>query len=211
MLKNTAEAIEKEFQKEYSSTQIMSGLNYITLQAAIQYVTKFLNTELYQLKEGNEIHIVAIESNLKTEIPTKNLDFPIVIKGKVDRVDRFNGQLRIVDYKTGFVNPSHLKIKNWETLIEDDSHSKALQILMYAYMYCQEKNIAIPVQGGIISFKKLNDGFLPFGVNTGGRNFDFEITTDVFNNFLEQLEALITEICDITIPFTKKDEPARFS
>ena len=211
MLKNTTEVIEKEFQKEYSSTQIMNGLNYITLQAAIQYVTKFLNSEIQQLKEGNEIHIVAIESNLKTEVPTKNLSFPIVIKGKVDRVDRFNGQLRIVDYKTGFVNPSHLKIKSWETLIEDDAHSKALQILMYAYMYCQEKNNENPVQGGIISFKKLNDGFLPFGVHAGGRNYDFEITTDVFNNFLEQIEALITEICDVTQPFIKKDEPTRFA
>ena len=174
-------------------------------------MTKFLNTELHQIKEGNEIHIVAIESNLKTQIPTKNLDFPVVIKGKVDRVDRFNGQLRIVDYKTGFVNPAHLKIKDWGTLIEDDSHSKALQILMYAYMYCKEKKIDIPVQGGIISFKKLNDGFLPFGVNTGGRNYDFEITTEVFDPFLEQLEELITEICDITLSFIKKDEPVRFA
>jgi len=210
MLKNTKEAIEKEFQKEYSS-QIHTGINYITVQAATQYVNKFLNTELAQIKEGKEIHIVAIESNLKIEIPTKNLDFPIVIKGKVDRVDRLDGQLRIVDYKTGFVNPTHLKIKNWETLIEDDSHSKALQILMYAYMYCQGKKITEPVQGGIISFKKLNDGFLPFGIHKEKRTYNYEITAEIFDEFLIQLETLITEICDVTIPFIKKDEPARFS
>lgn len=211
MLKNTPKAIEKEFQTAYSSAQIISGLNYITVQAAIEYVVKFLKTELSQLEAGNEIHVVAIESNLKVTIPTKKLDFPVVIKGKVDRVDRLNGQLRIVDYKTGFVNPSHLKIKNWESLVEDDKHSKALQILMYAYMYCQQKNINTPVQGGIISFKKLNDGFLPFGVHTTGRNYDLEITSDIFDEFLIQLETLITEICDINLPFIQKDEPTRFS
>ena len=105
MLKNTSDAVEKEFQKEYSSAQIISGLNYITVQAAIEYVTKFLKTELDLLQSGNEIQVVAIESNLKIAIPTKKIDFPVLIKGKVDRVDRLNGQLRIVDYKTGYVNP----------------------------------------------------------------------------------------------------------
>jgi len=135
----------------------------------------------------------------------------VVIKGKVDRVDRVDGQLRIVDYKTGFVNPSHLKIKNWETLIEDDKHSKAIQILMYSYMYCQSKKVTELVQGGIISFKKLNEGFLPFGVHKEKRTYNFEITNEVFDEFLIQLETLITEICDVTFPFIKKDEPTRFS
>ena len=210
MLKNTKEAIEKEFQKEYS-LQINTGVNYITVQAAIQYVIKFLNTELVQLKEGKEIFIVEIESNLKIEVPTNKLDFPIVIKGKVDRVDRVDGQLRIIDYKTGYVNPSHLKIKNWDVLIEDDSHSKALQILMYAYMYCQGKKITEPVYGGIISFKKLNEGVLKFGVHKEKRIYNYEITNDVFDEFLIQIETLITEICDINLPFIKKDEPAYFS
>ena len=210
MLKNTREAIEKEFQKEYS-LQITTGINYITVQAAIQYVIKFLNTEIEQLKKGKEIFIVEIESNLKIEVPTKNLDFPIVIKGKVDRVDRVDGQLRIIDYKTGFVNPTHLKIKNWDTLIEDDSHSKALQILMYAYMYCQSKKITEPVFGGIISFKKLNEDVLRFGVHKEKRIYNYEITNEVFEEILIQLETLVTEICDITHPFIKKDEPTRFS
>ena len=78
-------------------------------------------------------------------------------------------------------------------------------------MYCRENNINHSVNGGIICFKKLNDGFLPFGVQIKPRQHDFEITPQVFDDFLMQLEHLIAEICNINLPFVKKDEPVYYS
>ncbi|WP_010181496.1 PD-(D/E)XK nuclease family protein [Aquimarina agarilytica] len=210
MQKNIRTAVEKEFQATYSTNQISTGINYITLEVAIEYISKFLKLELAEIKAGNEIHIVAIESDIATQIAVPNLHFPIAIRGKVDRVDRYNGQLRIVDYKTGTVNAADLKIRDWNGLLEDDKRSKALQILMYAYMYCSKNSITEPVHGGIISFKKLNDGFLSFAkYPEKGRTSDPNITSEIFKNFLEQLQQLITEICDINTPFIKK-EPKTF-
>ncbi len=210
MQKNIRQAVEKEFQITYATNQISTGINYITLEVAIEYITKFLKLELAQIKAGNEIHIVAIESDIATKITIPELNFPISIRGKVDRVDRYNGQLRIVDYKTGTVNATDLKIRDWNSLLIDDKRSKALQILMYAYMYCIDNSITESVHGGIISFKKLNDGFLSFGKHPEkGRNTDPDITPEIFKEFLVQLQQLITEICDISIPFVKK-EPKTF-
>ncbi len=210
MQKHTRSAVEKEFQITYATNQISTGINYITLEVAIEYITKFLKLELAQIKAGNEIHIIAIESDIATQIEVPKLNFPVSIRGKVDRVDRYNGQLRIVDYKTGTVNATDLKIRDWSSLSIDDKRSKALQILMYAYMYCSENTITEPVHGGIISFKKLNDGFLSFGKYAEkGNHSNPEINDAIFKSFLVQLEQLIMEICDISIPFIKK-EPKTF-
>ncbi|WP_050813326.1 PD-(D/E)XK nuclease family protein [Aquimarina agarivorans] len=211
MQKNIRAAVEKEFQITYSTNQIKHGANFISLEVAVTYISKFLKLELAQINAGNEIQIIAIENNFTTQIEMPNLDFPVYIRGKVDRVDRYNGQLRIVDYKTGAVNTSDLKVRDWDSLITDDKRSKALQILMYAYMYCNKHPTTNPVYGGIISFKKLNDGFLSFAKYAEkGRTSDPAITPEIFTSFLNQLQFLITEICDITIPFLKKEPKTYF-
>ena len=173
-------------------------------EAAKQFIQKFLLSEITLLKKGNELIIVSIEKKYKTKIDVPNLDFPIYIKGTVDRVDRLNGKLRIVDYKTGFVDPAKLKIKDWETIRLDESYSKALQILMYAYMYYNENNLSETVEGGIIAFKKLNQGFLSFAQGVG-RNANSDINSEVFDHFLKQLQLLIQEICDINQPFISNE------
>jgi len=204
MLDQLDQEVVKELQKNYSGAQITYGVNLLSLEAAKQFIKKFLLRELELLKKGNELVVVSIEKKYKTKIDIPQLDFPIYIKGTVDRVDRLNGKLRIVDYKTGYVDPAKLKIKNWEVLKEDEGYSKALQILMYAYMYCQENNITEVVEGGIIAFKKLNQGFLPFA-QSKGRKSNPEINTEVFDSFLEQLQLLISEICDINQPFISNE------
>jgi len=75
---------------------------------------------------------------------------------------------------------------------------------MYAYIYCNEKNIHETIQGGIIAFKKLNQGFLTFA-QTEGRKSNPEINTEVFKLFLEELQLLITEICNINQPFISNE------
>ena len=204
MLNHLDDEVSKEFKKNYSNVQITHGINLLSYEAAKQFLSKFLQSELKLIKEGNELVIVNVEKKYKTPIKIPSLDFPIYIKGTVDRVDRLNGKLRIVDYKTGYVDPSKLKIKDWSKLHTDEGYSKALQILMYAYCYCKENNITETVEAGIIAFKKLNKGFLPFG-QLQGRNLNKEVDSVVFDSFLIQLELLITEICDLNKPFISNE------
>ncbi len=204
MLSNLEDEVIKEFKKNYSAIQVTHGINFLSFEAAKQFLKKFLQTELALLEAGNELVIVSIEKKYKTKVEVPTVNFPVYIKGTVDRVDRFNGTLRIIDYKTGYVDPTKLKIKNWELLRNDDAYSKALQILIYAYIYYIENRLTENVLAGIIAFKKLNQGFLPFG-QTEGRKLNSEINTEVFNSFLTQLEGLIQEICNINEPFVSNE------
>jgi len=166
----------------------------------------FINFELSEIKAGNQIKILKIESDLKVEINIPELNFPIKIQGKVDRVDDYNGQLRIIDFKTGFVKQSDLEVVEWGKITTDYKYSKIIQVLAYALMIKRE----IPfekAQAGIISFKNLSNGYLKFGVKTSpkSKNKNQEITQETLDLYLVELKKLILEICDVTIPFIEKE------
>ena len=40
-----------------------------------------------------------------------------IIKGRVDRVDKYEGLLRIIDYKTGTVNQNDVSFNEFEELL----------------------------------------------------------------------------------------------
>ncbi len=207
MLQNVDEAVTKEFHKVYGSNNVSSGRNFIIIHVAKTYLKKFLQQELQRIESGDEIQIVAIEGDFSAEIHIPSFDFPIKIKGKVDRVDRLNGQLQVIDYKTGKVDAGKLKIYDWGVLRTEESYSKALQLLMYAYMYQEMYKPTESLNAGIISFKKLNDNILYFGTKESprARKVDNTINTETFELFLASFSKLIEEIFDITIPFSNEE------
>ncbi len=199
------EEVTSQFKKTFRGGTFTKGKNLIIFEVAKRYVSNFIDRELLEIKAGNEIEIIKIETDLTLEIQISEIDFPVKIHGKVDRVDSFNGQLRIIDYKTGMVNQGDVEIIDWEEITKDYKYSKAFQILAYALMMNKE----IPVnkaEAGIISFKNLNSGFLKFGTKTSAyspRNQQITIETREF--FTQELKKLIVEICDPSIPFIEKE------
>ncbi|MHA7056828.1 PD-(D/E)XK nuclease family protein [Aquimarina sp. M1] len=198
--------IKYHFQKEYSKLDITQGKNLLIFEVAKRYIYNFLKAEKKLLASGSKLKIIAIESNLTTELKIPALGFPVYIKGKVDRIDELDGQLRIIDYKTGKVNKNDVILTDWDVITEDYKYSKAIQVLAYAYMHYNEEPVGSSFQAGIISFKNLREGFLKFGTKASIRGkVDYEITPEVFDEYLIQLKKLITEIYTLEIPFTEKE------
>ena len=202
------EKVTYHFKNEYKEGDITKGKNLIIFEIAKRYVLNFLNLEIQDLKAGNSIKIIAIESENKIQINIPELDFPIHLTGKIDRVDEYNGITRIIDYKTGKVEPGKVEITDWETITTDyDKYSKSFQVLCYAYMMQKSGTIKLPAEAGIISFKNLSAGFMKFGKKESAfsRNKEQLVIEDTLKNFTSELKNLILEICNIDIPFTQKD------
>jgi ATP-dependent helicase/nuclease subunit B len=201
--------VMRHFQDIYKAGDITKGKNLIIFEIAKRYVSNFLNLEIDTLKKGNTIKIIAIEAKHEAVLNIPELNFPVTIKGTVDRVDEFNGITRIIDYKTGKVEQSKVEIVNWEDITTDyTKYSKSFQILMYAYMMNKETPFSSPVEAGIISFKNLNSGFLKFAKKdkTGAYSKkDSLIAQNTLDNFYNELKSLILEICNPNIPFTEKE------
>ncbi len=205
MKQQIPEEVTKQFKKTFKGGTFSKGKNLIIFEVAKRYISNFIDREISDVEAGNSIKVIKIETNLTLEISISELNFPVKIHGKVDRVDEYNGQLRIIDYKTGMVNQGDVEIIDWEALNQDYKFSKAFQILTYALMMNKE----IPInnaEAGIISFKNLGSGFLKFGTKTSAySNRDQQISADTLEKFMVELKKLILEICDPNIPFTEKE------
>lgn len=204
MEKNIANQVSKEFQKTYQQAPIDQGKNLIVFEIAKRYIYNFLKTEKELLQKENKLGIVAIESNLKTKLEIPTLDFPVYLRGKVDRVDRLNDEIRIVDYKTGRVTKSDLALKDWDLLTTDYKFSKVFQVLSYALMIFEEQNFS-QATGGIISFKNLKDGFMPLNDKTTSQKGDYDINAEMLTLFQDKLSELISEIFNPEVPFIEKE------
>ncbi len=203
------EKVQFHFKNEFKEGDITKGKNLIIFEIAKRYVSNFLNLEMKDVKAGNKIKILNIEANNSISIEIPELNFPVKLTGKVDRVDEYNGTIRIIDYKTGRVELNKVEVVNWEDILTDyDKYSKSFQILCYAYMMIESNKMTLPVEAGIMSFKNLNEGFLKFSKKDKTGSYakkDTLITQKTLENFSEQLKKLIIEICDISIPFTEKE------
>lgn len=205
---NIKHTVTKYFKELYKDGDFTSGKNLIIFEIAQRYISNFINSEMEQLKAGNQIKIIAIEADEKVDLNVENILYPVHLTGKVDRIDEFNGVMRIIDYKSGRVDQSKVEIVNWADITTDyDKYSKSFQVLCYTYMMYKKKKIELPVEAGIISFKNLNEGFLKFGVKESiySRNKNQLITEETLKNFEVELKKLITEICNPNVDFIEKE------
>jgi len=197
--------IAQEFAKNYSKAPLDKGRNLLIFEVAKRYMRNFLNFEIKRLENGSDIQIVQIEKDLKVALPIDDLQFPVYLRGKVDRVEKADGVTRIMDYKTGKVESKDLIVKDWIEITKDyDKFAKSFQVLTYATLISLEKDLKFPAEAGIISFKNLRSGFLKFQLKIDKKP-DYLIQAETLEYFQKELKKLIMEICNPEIPFIEKE------
>lgn len=192
----------KQFKLVYKEGEIKKGRNLLAFEVAKRNVSNFLKMELESIKNGDAIQILALEQTYARELVHPNLPFPVLIKGNVDRIELRNGKIRIIDYKTGKVEKTNVILKSWNGLTQELKNDKIIQVLAYAFMFENETK-DYPIEVGIISFKNLKSGFLPFGFKEE-KELNLTVTKDILNSYLEEIVLLLNEIFDVTIPFEEK-------
>jgi hypothetical protein len=207
MEKEANNLVKKHFKIQFKNGDISTGKNRLIFEVANRFVSNFLSKEIALLKDKkNKLKIIATEENLSAEITIKGIDFPVKLHGQVDRVDELNGVLRIIDYKTGMVSSANLRVPEFENL-RDEKHLKAIQVLLYAYLFTKSKNYNFtqPLEAGIYSFKNLNSGFLPIDFALPRKKPETNITVEKLEEFITELKIYIKEIYNPEIDFI---EPA---
>ena len=192
----------KQFKLVYKEGEIKKGRNLLAFEVAKRNVSNFLKVELESIKNGEAIKILHLEKGCERILEHPSLPFPIKIAGKVDRIEERNGVIRIIDYKTGKVEKTNVTLKSWKGLTEEIKNDKIIQILAYAFMFEKEAN-GMPMEAGIISFKNLKSGFLPFSFKDG-KEENTIINTTILDDYLEQMVLLLNEILDVNIYFEEK-------
>ena len=201
MQQKTKELIAFFFSKNFKNGDISSGKNRLIFEVANRFVINFLKQEKELLKDtSNQLKIIATEQTLSANIHIEGLNFPVKIHGQVDRVDQLNGTIRIIDYKTGKVESSNLKVSDFTELREVKFH-KAIQVMLYAFLYLKnhQNDSSQPLEAGIYSFKNLRKGFLK--INFASKNTNNNVTSDRLEEFMEEIKDFIKEIFNPEVAF----------
>lgn len=207
MQQKTKDLVVFYFSKHFKNGDIKTGKNRLVFEVANRFVENFLAQEKELLKDkNNQLKIIATEQNLAAEIAIEEIDFPIKIHGQVDRIDELNGVIRIIDYKTGMVNSTNLKVIDFDT-IRELKYYKAIQVMLYAYLYTQHTkfDFSKEIEAGIISFKNLKSGFLKMNFSSNYRTPDNQVTQEKLEEFMNEVKEILKEMYSVEISFI---EPA---
>lgn len=190
------------------------GYNYLNKLNIHQQLENYLNYTSLQLKDGKTISIIDTESELYAKCDTSNGSY--AFKGNADRIDRFDGTLRVIDYKTGEVGSGDVTLP-YRFEDQDDLEylrsipAKALQLLLYQYMFLKNNpsHQAGEVQGCIHALKYSNQLEFPLRKLTrkpAGTIVPF-LEDDTFIDDMEKmLSAVVEEISNPDILFTQTED-----
>jgi ATP-dependent helicase/DNAse subunit B len=196
-----APALLKHYRKVFGGDKKIFGKNLLMLNALEESILKLLSKEKEKIQKGDSLTILYLEKEFEYSLNVPEVG-KILLKGKIDRIDRFNGVFRIVDYKLGKIESSKLKISDWESLKGDIKRLALFQILLYTYVNKEVLTDEVSIQAGIISFKSMDQYLLPFAyIKENKSKISNEINTEVLNSFENFLVKLAQEIFDTSKPF----------
>jgi hypothetical protein len=205
LLPSIPQVVKEHYLEHYPNVSLDSGQNLIAYHVIQRYIEKYISLEIKE-STYHTIELLALEEPFKTSITVPGVPFPVFLRGTLDRVDKKDGMLRILDYKTGNAKAADVQITDWESLINDPDKSKAFQLLCYALMY-REKHQPETFEAAIIPFRNLEAGLLTFAVKEAGSRSskDSTISSDTLDLFQEQLLRLIETICNQNEAFIAKE------
>ncbi|AZA57687.1 PD-(D/E)XK nuclease family protein [Chryseobacterium shandongense] len=172
------------------------GMNFIHRAIAKKVIQTILSHDLELVKNGNTLEIIDIEKRFEGVDFYLNETDKILFFGFIDRIDRLNGTLRIIDYKTAKIK--NLVVKIDEDKIEEYFHNsdrkQALQLCIYQYVVENLPEFwGMPVETGIWSFAEAKKGVV---------SLQFEKGT--IEDAMKSVKSLIEEILNPDINFVEE-------
>lgn len=209
--------VDKAFQRYFSDDPSVyaSGINHISYVVANEIIQKVLSKELSELTKDPEgtLFIEALEKDItvNTSFELNGIQRPAKLHGVLDRIDRRNGRLRVVDYKSGEVKTENVQVN----LDKSEDHvavilkrvysgvkTHALQLMFYCYLYKEAYGKSLN-EVGIFSF--INTSESPFYLD-----FKSSVSIDEITGAVHPIiEAILKDLYDKDVPF-KHNPKAKF-
>lgn len=171
------------------------GMNYIHKAIAKKVIENVLHHDLELIRGGNKLEIVDIERKFENvEFYLEGND-KISFFGFIDRIDKLNGTLRIIDYKTAKIKNLSVKIdsENVEGYFHNSERKQALQLCIYHYVVQHLPEFwGFPIETGIWSFADAKKGMASLQFDKG--NID---------DAMKSVKSLILEILNPNVNFVE--------
>lgn len=210
--------LEDEFANTMRGRVIESGINLLLYDLAKKLMLDFQR----QQSDLTGLTVIGSEQTLDTyiDVPLNGRQLRVRIAGKIDRIEQYDGQIRIVDYKTGSVKLDAKTPKDLaDRLMNDGGADKMRQLWLYRYLTLKNihdygglplnRDIAdiypagnMPVEAGFYSFRDLPGGFKTNPVRFG----EDDSPEQYIQHSEDLLRQLIQRLLDPSEPFRKTDQ-----
>ncbi|MEI6901154.1 MAG: PD-(D/E)XK nuclease family protein, partial [Bacteroidota bacterium] len=210
MLPKVPEMTDQAFTKVIPGTDLAYGKNLLLVSVAKIMITNFLKEEKEQIEKleslgtGLTIHLLEEPVRKIMEIRSGDEKVEVTIKGFVDRVDGYHNVVRIIDYKTGKVEPKELKMETWDALLDKPGLDKGFQLLTYAWLLGKDfSSVGRELESGLIVMNKLKSWFMP--MNLPGEKI-IKIDSNALQEYEAVLSTILEEIFDPEVPFSQTSD-----
>lgn len=189
MLRRAGPALRETFATELGSVNLDQGYPHLHFTKALEMVVNLIRDDRDRL-ELQQLTVIALEEKFTAsfELQHQGRELRIPISGIIDRKERRDGALWIIDYKSGKIDSKDVKLKADEGFDRDTfkGRSKLLQLLLYLYAHGQSGERASGAQ--LISL--LNPWDRSFAVA------NVFTQKEVLENFVQFLHTIIREMLD---------------
>lgn len=192
--------VERAYRKHFGLTHNRK-IEYDGQQLVVnEMVKKMADHVLKKDGEYAPFYIDMLEQeDFKTSFPV-DAKLIILLGGKIDRVDRKENVVRIIDYKTGKDENSFKTITSLFDRDDVKRNKAAFQALFYSWVYDRVKSdSSLILQPGLINRKEIFDDKFEYGLSQNG-----QVIQDVkylLPEFESNLVQLLTELFDPQQPF----------
>jgi CRISPR/Cas system-associated exonuclease Cas4 (RecB family) len=192
--------VERAYRKHFGLTHNRK-IEYDGQQLVVnEMVKKMADHVLKKDGEYAPFYIDMLEQeDFKTSFPV-DAKLIILLGGKIDRVDRKENMVRIIDYKTGKDENSFKTITSLFDRDDVKRNKAAFQALFYSWVYDRVKSdSSLILQPGLINRKEIFDDKFEYGLSQNG-----QVIQDVkylLPEFESNLVQLLTELFDPQQPF----------
>jgi len=139
------------------------------------------------------------QEGLSYEMKLGNSPGSVTLSGKIDRVDRKDDVVRVIDYKTG---RDKLDFESVPSLFsrEERRNKAAFQTMLYALLYkANHHSTGSRIVPGLINRMNLFDRNFQFGLKVGKNYVDN--VDPLIPEFEQHLKLLLEELFDPNVPF----------
>ena len=185
MQKIYRDVLTESFCKYMSASVLMSGRNLLTFEMASRMVGRFLMKEEEYVSQ-HKIEIIDLEMKVDKHVNIE-LNGGVIsfkVKGIIDRLEKKNGLIHLIDYKTGKTDARDLRVESLDELL--DGRLKAFQLLIYSWLVSDnDPELTSGISASIYPFKSYSAGYLPL---------EFRKSSALEREDLNQLEKILKDI-----------------
>ncbi len=196
---NAPAMVEEVFNAEYPGGYTGHAYNKLAFEIAKRFVERVVEFELNKRIKKEEVQLISLENKISHSLQFEGVS--VNLNGYIDRIDRNANGINIIDYKTGKVDNSEVKISDFEDF-KNPKREKALQLAIYTYLVNQNRaalNLpeGLALKASVLSLRSISKGLM---------SLNYPDTMNLDEAISELIQSVVEKLLDSNTPISKTDK-----